>query len=450
MVFPESGRVDFRNGAMATKILREPSRFLKEIFYFVAPARDPPQVFPHLGIMAHICPNGIPTIQGFRNAVSRPLFFLLKRAKHAVPYNEGARVIFIDVLRVATMVHPMMRRCIEYQLYPSRQLADRFSMDPELVQSVESSHKYKVERLKTKERDRKVERKSPYHLEGTLPQRHREIVFFALMVNDMATPEEVDLMTHPVRPIVSKIHQQDQADPIPPCAVVKRKERELFEQKLIDADAEDLEEQSRKLRRYPATDVGNRVRQAVQLPVRKPFNQQFDANQDEKNRNGKNDWVYVHDVFRLFAPNLNKMTLKLFRAMWFLSVLVVLVNLLYVYAGLPEMVTVQENETIEISREWLFYILMFSIVLINVLVYLLKMMAPDAEDLRSWFHGLIIAINIFFIIAMQALNVYNSAEVFDHSRVSVLLTGSLALILIWAAIWPLYLIVQKFLIKQAV
>lgn len=144
------------------------------------------------------------------------------------------------------------------------------------------------------------------------------------------------------------------------------------------------------------------------------------------------------------------MTLKLFRAMWFLSVLVVLANLLYVYASLPEMVTVQENETIEISREWLFYVLMFSIVLINVLVYLLKMMAQDAEDLRSWFHGLIITINIFLIISMQALNVYNSAEVFDHSRVSVLLTGSLALILIWAAIWPLYLIVQKFFIKQAV
>lgn len=136
--------------------------------------------------------------------------------------------------------------------------------------------------------------------------------------------------------------------------------------------------------------------------------------------------------------------------MWFLSVLVVLANLLYVYASLPEMVTVQENETIEISREWLFYVLMFSIVLINVLVYLLKMMAQDAEDLRSWFHGLIITINIFLIISMQALNVYNSAEVFDHSRVSVLLTGSLALILIWAAIWPLYLIVQKFFIKQAV
>jgi hypothetical protein len=123
--------------------------------------------------------------------------------------------------------------------------------------------------------------------------------------------------------------------------------------------------------------------------------------------------------------------------MWFLSVLVVLANLLYVYASLPEIVTIQENETVTINREWLFYILMFSILLINVLVYLLKMMAQDGENLRAWFHGLIITINIFFIISMQALNVYNSTEMFDHSRVSLFLTGSLALILIWAAVWPL-------------
>ena len=144
------------------------------------------------------------------------------------------------------------------------------------------------------------------------------------------------------------------------------------------------------------------------------------------------------------------MALKLFRAMWFLSVLVVMANLLYVYASLPEMVTIQENERETISREWLFYILMFSIVLINVLVYLIKMMAQDGENLRAWFHGLIITINIFMIVAMQSLNVYNSSEMFDHHRVSLILTGSLALILIWAAVWPLYLIFQKFFIKEAV
>ena len=144
------------------------------------------------------------------------------------------------------------------------------------------------------------------------------------------------------------------------------------------------------------------------------------------------------------------MALKLFRAMWFLSVLVVLANLLYVYASLPEVVIVQEDDRVSISKEWLFYILLLGIVLINVLVYLFKIMFEDGEDLRAWFHGLIITINIFMIIAMQALNVYNSSELFDHSRVSFFLTGSLGLVIIWSALWPLYLVFQKFFIKHAV
>ena len=144
------------------------------------------------------------------------------------------------------------------------------------------------------------------------------------------------------------------------------------------------------------------------------------------------------------------MALKLFRAVWFLSVLVVLVNLLYVYASLPEQVTVQEVEPVSVSREWLFYILMTAIVLINALVYLLKMMYVDAENLRSWFHGLVITINIFLVISMHALNVYNSTEMFDHSRVGYFVTGSLALIILWAAFWPLYLVFQKFVFKEAV
>ena len=144
------------------------------------------------------------------------------------------------------------------------------------------------------------------------------------------------------------------------------------------------------------------------------------------------------------------MTLKLFRALWFLSVLIVLANLLYIYASLPEVVTIQENEQITISREWLFYVLMLAIVIINALVYLIKMMIPDGENLRSWFHGLLVTINLFMIVAMQALNIYNSAENYDHNRVGVFLSGSLVLILLWAALWPLYLVVQKFFLKQAV
>jgi uncharacterized BrkB/YihY/UPF0761 family membrane protein len=145
------------------------------------------------------------------------------------------------------------------------------------------------------------------------------------------------------------------------------------------------------------------------------------------------------------------MTLKLFRAVWFLSVLVVLANLLYVYASLPELVLVQESDPVSVTREWLFYILMIGIVIINLLVYLFKVIyREEGENVRSWFHGLIITINLFIIISMQALNVYNSSEMFDHSRVSFFVVGSLVLILLWAALWPLYLLIQKFFLKQAI
>lgn len=144
------------------------------------------------------------------------------------------------------------------------------------------------------------------------------------------------------------------------------------------------------------------------------------------------------------------MVLKLLKLVWFLSVLVVLANLLYVYASLPETVIIQEDEYVAIGREGFFYILMTSLVIINALVYLVKSMFLGMESLRAWFHGLIVTINIFFIIAMNALSVYNSSEMFDQGIVIYYVTGSLALIFIWAAIWPLYLIYQKFFFKEAI
>lgn len=144
------------------------------------------------------------------------------------------------------------------------------------------------------------------------------------------------------------------------------------------------------------------------------------------------------------------MVLKLFRVMWFLSVLVVLADLLYVYASLPEAVVVRETDSTPVGRELLFYILLGCIVGVNFLVYLLKMFFHEAEALRAWFHGFVITINIFAIISMHTISVYNSGEIFDYSRVGILLTGSIGLILAWALSWPLYWVFQKFFVKQSV
>ncbi len=145
------------------------------------------------------------------------------------------------------------------------------------------------------------------------------------------------------------------------------------------------------------------------------------------------------------------MVLKLFRAAWFLSVLVVLVNLLHVYASLPEVVTIQGGDDGAMGRETFFYVALGIVVGINTLVYFFKwFFAGRGEEIRAWFHGLLITFNIFIIIALQVLNVHNGHEVFDRSLLGIYLTGSLCLILLWALAWPVYLLAQRFLSKQTV
>ena len=146
------------------------------------------------------------------------------------------------------------------------------------------------------------------------------------------------------------------------------------------------------------------------------------------------------------------MALKLFRGMWFLSVLAVFANLMYIYAGLPEEVVIQQEESgnISMNKEVLFYAFLATIVLVNVLVYLIGKVFQRDEDFRAWFHGLIITINIFFIISFSHLGLSNSAERFDYSRIGFIIYGSVGLIVLWAISWPLYLLYQKIFIKHTV
>jgi hypothetical protein len=146
------------------------------------------------------------------------------------------------------------------------------------------------------------------------------------------------------------------------------------------------------------------------------------------------------------------MTLKLFKAAWFLSMLVVLANLLYVYASLPEQVMVAEEgvETYSMGRDQLFYAAMAVIALANVIVYLFSKKVMPREDFRTWLHGLVITVNIFFIIGMSFISLYNSAERFDFSRIGFIIYSSVGLIVIWVVSWPLYLLGRRFLSKQAV
>jgi hypothetical protein len=145
------------------------------------------------------------------------------------------------------------------------------------------------------------------------------------------------------------------------------------------------------------------------------------------------------------------MILKIFKGVWFLSVLGVMANLLYVYASLPEQVVVQEEAagSVFASRELLFYGMTGMLVIVNAMVYVIGILHKDDENFRSWFHGLVICCNIFFVFAMSLVQTYNSGENFNFSRIGFLIYGSVSLVVIWASSWPLYSIFRKIFAKQA-
>ena len=146
------------------------------------------------------------------------------------------------------------------------------------------------------------------------------------------------------------------------------------------------------------------------------------------------------------------MVLKLLKAVWFLSMLATLGALLFVYASLPQEVLVQDDTEarVAISNELFFYLAMLLIAISNALVFVMAKVFKTNEELRTWFFGLIITLNIFFIIGMNFISLYNSEEKFDYDRIALIIYGSLALIILWAAAWPVYVIFKRSSLKSLI
>lgn len=146
------------------------------------------------------------------------------------------------------------------------------------------------------------------------------------------------------------------------------------------------------------------------------------------------------------------MVLKISRGVWFVSVLGALGALLICYAALPEEVFLiqEEVEYISVSRESFFYLALGLITLVNSLVFIVGFLYKKGEDFRTWFNGLVITLNIFFVITLFFINVTNGTERFDYSRIGILIYGSVGLVGLWALAWPMILVFRKFLFKHSV
>ncbi|MCX8491651.1 MAG: hypothetical protein ORN54_11345 [Cyclobacteriaceae bacterium] len=142
------------------------------------------------------------------------------------------------------------------------------------------------------------------------------------------------------------------------------------------------------------------------------------------------------------------MVLKVFKAVWFLSLITFLGVFMYNYASMPEVITVIELETpFSLSRDALFYCVLAVAAISNLFVFVINKLFASQLDFRAWFYGLVISLNIFLIVGVNFVALYNSAEKFDYQAIGSIIYGSIALVVGWAVCWPLYPLAKRFFSK---
>ncbi len=143
------------------------------------------------------------------------------------------------------------------------------------------------------------------------------------------------------------------------------------------------------------------------------------------------------------------MSVKILKSIWLLSLLVTLVMLLYSYASMPERMELGADSPLQsVSRNGLFYAALAMIGLINSLVFAMGRLVPEKEPFfRPWFYMLLAFLNLFMVVSLQFFSLYNSSEKFNYDSIGIIIYGTISLLIVWASLWPLKMIIQKFLPK---
>lgn len=143
------------------------------------------------------------------------------------------------------------------------------------------------------------------------------------------------------------------------------------------------------------------------------------------------------------------MGLKIFKVIWFFSLLTLLGVFMYVYASLPDPVSVGEGTII--SKEGLFYLLLAVLSLTNASVFAVSRLFPEKDhDFKAWYYGLVVCANLFFVVGLAFISLYNSTEKFDYPRIGFIIYGSLTLLIGWSISWPIFHFAQRFFSKQTI
>lgn len=148
------------------------------------------------------------------------------------------------------------------------------------------------------------------------------------------------------------------------------------------------------------------------------------------------------------------MLVRIAKGIWFASLLATATGLLYAYASFPEAIQVNEGAdgtAQTIDRSQLFYAVLGLMAVFNGMVFVVnRFMAQGDDFFQAWFYGLVVFFNLFILVSLQFFNLYNSQEKFNYDSIGFIIYGSVALIILWASLWPLSRLIHVIRPKQQV
>ena len=249
-----------------------------------------PAVQQQLAVDLHIGPQWVPTAQWCTCAVDAGLAVLLfnKAAKEAVPNDENAAVVFVQVPLVHGVVSAVVAGAAKPAVKPT-QLAHLLRVHPKLVEQVDECHGAKHQGRHTQHSHGQVKNPAEQKAAAGLAQCRAQVVVLALVVHRMRRPQQPHAVAGAVQPVVAKVVHQQGNNPHPQCVSGQAPQGDMFKSECVKPGHEELGKDAHHLAHDAQADAVQAVGQAIGVATTHPTHGKFQRDEQQEHGHRQDD-----------------------------------------------------------------------------------------------------------------------------------------------------------------
>ena len=277
---PEPVDVEGRFGEALRHIGRSPAGRPPPQLQFVAPAPGMPAVLQQGPVDLGIGPQGVPAVERAARAVDTGLVFFLEGAEQAVPEDQDAAIVPVQVGVIHRMVDAVVGGRGKDPVEPA-QAGHMLGVDPVLVEQVDQGHHRELHRRHARQGHRHIEQPAQKRAAAGLAQRGREVVALALVVHHMGRPQHRHFVAQAVQPVITEVVEQQGQQPAGAAAPELRSvpERGVAVDQGVEAQAQKSHEDPAELAQNAQTEAVERVIELVGVASTRPTPGPFEGHE---------------------------------------------------------------------------------------------------------------------------------------------------------------------------